>query len=122
MRRFCLVAALALCSSPVLAQNLDTGNGEIRVNASLMMSQVISTADKSALTDAQTAARKNAYELAGGECKLLLDTIARECRLESLNVSSNLQNQFFRGDPSNMVLNTNSNATFRIVPKQQSGL
>jgi hypothetical protein len=36
-------------------------------------------------------ARRAVYEMAGRECALLQDTIAAECRLESVNVSINRQ-------------------------------
>lgn len=108
---------IAFCASPALAQNAPAANGfEVRVSPNVSLSQPIAAGADT--PDKQTAARKTVYELAGQECKLLLDTIARECRLESLNVNSSVQSQNFRGDPSTVFLNTNSTAVFRIVVKQ----
>jgi hypothetical protein len=89
---------------------------EIRVTSTFNISEPVTAADKSSLTALEGAARKTIYEIAGSECKLLLETIARECQIESLHVNSNLQSQNFR-DPSTPLLNTSSNAVFRIVPK-----
>jgi len=101
-----------------LAQSASPGTGgEIRVNSNVSMSQSINAGDEDAITKAQTAARKAGYERAGEECKLLLDTIAGACRLESLNVNSNVQNQMFRGDSPNVIVNTSSNAVFQITLK-----
>jgi hypothetical protein len=109
---------LTLSSSQAPAQNVPSASGgEVRVTSSLSMSEPLAAADQDALLAKQTAARKTVYEIAGQECKLLLDTIAQECRLESLNVNSNVQNQNFR-DPPTIFLNTNSNASFRILLKQ----
>jgi hypothetical protein len=90
---------------------------EIRVNSNFNISEPIFITDKASLTELQTGARKVIYEIASKECKLLLETIARECRIESINVNSNVQNQNFRGDPSTLFLNTSANSIFRIVPK-----
>jgi hypothetical protein len=89
---------------------------EIRVTSNFNISEPVAPGDKASLTELEAAARKTIYEIAGGECKLLLETIARECRIESLNVNSNVQSQNFR-DPSSSVLNTSSNSVFRIIPK-----
>ncbi|MGD0332087.1 MAG: hypothetical protein ABSA90_02390 [Xanthobacteraceae bacterium] len=67
---------------------------------------------------AQEAARRMIYELAAHECAILLDVLASECRLESVNV--NVQrapgNQFAaqqRAEGFNM----NGNVVFRVVAK-----
>ncbi len=110
-----LCACLAIWSPHALAQNAPSAvKNEIRVNANISMSQPVSAAEKGSLTELQTAARKTIYELVGQECKLLLDTIASECELASLNVTSNVQNQLYRADTPNVFLTTNSNAAFRV--------
>jgi hypothetical protein len=127
---------LALCSTLALAQTppappLETPNLtppralppsqriDIRINSNFNISEpVANIADKVALSEMQAATRQAIYEIAGRECKLLLETIARECRLEQLNINSNFQSQNFRGDLSNPMLNTSANSVFRIVPKE----
>jgi hypothetical protein len=111
---FLLTLWLALAITPALAQGAPK---EVRINVMINMSQTLSSDDQSSAIDRQTQARKTVYDLASNECKLLLETIASECRLESLNVNSGEQNQYYRGDASNMVTTTTSNATFRIQLK-----
>jgi hypothetical protein len=123
MRPFSLAVSigLMLCASQAFAQNFPLAKGEVRVNTNFNFVQSLPSGDKDALTAAETASRKAIYEIVGNECKLLLETIASECRPESLNVNSNMQNQNFRGgDPSSQTLNTNATAAFRIILKGQS--
>ena len=66
---------------------------------------------------AQESGRRMIYELAAHECTLLLDVLASDCRLESINV--NVQrlpgNQF--GQQRVEGFNINGNVGFRIAPK-----
>lgn len=112
-------AGLVLFSSSAFAQNFPLSKGEIRVNTNFNFAQSVSSGDKDALADLETSARKAIYAIVGNECKLLLDTIASECKPEFINVNSNLQNQNFRGDAGSQVLNTNANAGFRVLLKGQ---
>lgn len=67
---------------------------------------------------AQEAARRMIYELAAHECAMLLDVLASECRIESVNV--NVQrapgNQFAAQQRAEG-FNLNGNVVFRIVGK-----
>lgn len=112
-----LIFILALPASQALAQTPLPPRNEVRVNVSIGMTQPIAPNDKNSLADLQTKARKTIYENAANECKLLLATIASECTLESLNVNSNVRNQFYRGQNSSMFLTTNSTANFKIHTK-----
>jgi len=58
------------------------------------------------------------YELAGRECAILLDVLASECRIESVNVNVQRSpaNQF-GGQQRAEGFNLNGNIVFRIVPK-----
>jgi hypothetical protein len=55
--------------------------------------------------------RRSVYEMAGKECVLLEDTIASECRLESINVNLNRQTGQVEG------FNVNGQLGFRITTK-----
>jgi hypothetical protein len=107
-----LFLPLALIASPVMAQMPIPLKSEVRISVSMNMSQPIS--DKATVAQMQTDARKTVYELAGQECKLLLATLASDCHLEQLNVNSNEQSQYYRGDNSTLTLVTSSTASFRI--------
>lgn len=56
-------------------------------------------------------ARRAVYEMAGRECGLLMDTIAAECRLESVNVNLNRQGGQVEG------FNVSGQLGFRIMLK-----
>jgi hypothetical protein len=111
-----LCLPLAFFASPSQAQMPLRVKGEIRINVTTNSSQPITAAQSGSVAQMQADARKNIYELAGQECKLLLSTIASECTLESLNVNSMQQSQYNRGE-SAPVLVTNSTASFRIRSK-----
>ncbi|HTJ03533.1 MAG TPA: hypothetical protein VL492_12145 [Methylovirgula sp.] len=111
-----LCLPLAFLASPTQAQMPLRVQGDIRVNVTTNSSQPITAAQSGSVAQMQADARKNVYELAAQECKLLLATIASECTLESLNVNSMQQSQYNRGE-SSPVLVTTSTAGFRIRPK-----
>jgi hypothetical protein len=67
---------------------------------------------------AEESGRRTVYEFAEHECAILRDTIASECRLESINV--NMQHvapapNFAQARPDGF--NINATMSFRIVPK-----
>lgn len=120
--RLHLICSIVLClplaffAPPTQAQMPLRVKGDIRISVNTNSSQPITTAQSSSVAQMQVDARKNVYELAGQECKLLLATIASECTLESLNVTSMEQSQYVRGESSPMLV-TNSTASYRIRPK-----
>ncbi len=57
--------------------------------------------------------RRKMYALIGKECVILLETIARTCRLVRANVHSNIR----RRGSSQQTININANATFQIELK-----
>jgi hypothetical protein len=64
----------------------------------------------------QEDSRRMVYNIAAHECSILVDLLASECHLESINVNANMQRgQNFgrQGDG----LNINGNVNLRIVPK-----
>jgi hypothetical protein len=69
-------------------------------------------ADQSA--KAQEDARRTVYDLAGHECAVLRETVASDCRIESINVNVQ-RNQTFGQQKEG--LNVNGNVGFRIVLK-----
>jgi hypothetical protein len=66
--------------------------------------------------EAQGQARRKAYELAAHECVALRDTIADECRVESMNVNVNGYGNRYSGSSSDNVWVALS-ATYRIKLK-----
>jgi hypothetical protein len=65
---------------------------------------------------AQEAGRRMIYALAAHECDILRDTIASECRLESINVNvQRMPNQF--GPQRVEGFNVNANISYRVLQK-----
>ena len=94
-----------------------TPPGTVRVSSNFTISQTVKANDTAAIDNAEESGRKIVYERAGQECKLLLETLATTCKLQSLNVFANIQNHQFRGDSGDVDINTNGSAQFWITTK-----
>ncbi len=67
---------------------------------------------------AQEAGRRMMYELAAHECAILIDVLASECRLESVNVNvQRAPSNQFAAQQRAEGFNMNGNIVFRIVAK-----
>ena len=66
---------------------------------------------------AQEAGRRMIYELAAHECAILLDVLASECRLESVNVNVQRSGNRFGNQGAPEGFNVNGNIGYRIVPR-----
>ncbi len=113
-------AALGICASlsmmsPALGQIAPPDT--IRISSNFSSTQTVKDGDTAAIDNAQEAGRKIVYQRAGEECKLLLETLASKCKLESLNVFANVQNRSFRVEPGSIEVNTNGNAQYWVTPK-----
>jgi len=76
--------------------------------------------DAGTLLVAQSKAHRTIYEIAGQECKVLLETIATECRVLNVNVSSNVQQRAtVAGGPTEPWLFTAGTIAFLIKPKEE---
>jgi hypothetical protein len=134
IRRTALVAAaLAVASTSAFSQsaervapsfrsvdsNLHTGQlgprgaqgGEIQVSVNFSVPFQTEERDPMKIIAAQAQFRKTLYELAQRECVGLVETIADECRMVSVNVNSNVQMQMM------MTTMINANAQYRVVLK-----
>ena len=112
-------AALGLCSLLMTSSAMGqiAPPGSVRINSNFSITQTAKSDDTTAIDNAQEAGRKIIYQRAGQECKLLLETLASTCKLESLNVFANVQNPSFRVDTGNVDVNTTGNAQFWVTPK-----
>jgi len=89
---------------------------QVRISVGVNVFMSASGDDSEQAQKAQEAGRKMVYELAGRECAVLREVLASDCRLESVNVSVQRQNQFAnqqRPDGFTIV----GNIGFRVVPK-----
>ncbi len=97
----------------VPAQDGSAGSdGSIQVSVNYGLNLPLKSDDAKAQGETLEGARRALYEIAASECKVLLATIASSCKLERLNVHSNVQRR--RGEDS---VNVNGNAAYRVVLK-----
>ncbi len=87
--------------------------GEIMVNVNFSIPFMSDERDPVKMATAQAEFRKKLYELVQRECVGLLETIADECRVVSMNVQSNTQ-------PQMLMTTMSANAQYRIIPKMKS--
>ena len=132
MIRIAFLAALALTSAGAAAQpvgrlgpafrSLDSNlhptqmnpraplPGEIMVNVNFTIPFISDERDPVKMATAQAEFRKKLYELVQRECVGLIESIADECRVVSMNVQSNAQ-------PQMLMTTMSANAQYRIIPK-----
>lgn len=133
MFRSCLISALAIALTAILATAasaeivIRTSNDtpaapvaadQVRITINLNTFVPAQTDNSDQSQKAEESGRRTVYEFADHECAILRDTIASECRLESINV--NMQRvapnlNFPQARPDGF--NINSTINFRIVPK-----
>jgi hypothetical protein len=94
-----------------------TPNGQARVTLSTNRFVPAPNDNSDQASKAEEDGRRMVYELAGHECAVLRDTIASECRIESININMMRlpanQNSAQRPDG----FNVNASVVLRIVPK-----
>jgi len=92
---------------------------QVRIAIAVNMFVAAPNDDSEQALKAQEDGRRLVYEVAGRECAVLRDTLASDCRLDSININVQRvtanQNQNF--GPKADGFNINGNVTFRIVPK-----
>jgi hypothetical protein len=113
-----LLAGLALAAgaAPAGATILAPAHGGQPVNVNVGFNTQVPLADLSqeTLAAAQKAGREYLYRLGSEECVLLKATIAETCRLTSLNINTNIQQNYNTAQP---LLYINGNASFTISLK-----
>jgi hypothetical protein len=122
---FVLSPALLLVS-PVIAQQrviVEQGGGAprqenmVRVQNNISFSVTGPTGDSDEGQKLREKAQRSVYELAGHQCDLLREVLAKDCRLESVNVNINATNarQFNQQQPEG--LNVNGSMSLQITLK-----
>jgi hypothetical protein len=110
---FVIAAILASCL-PATAQTVlqERPNPPVRVTVgvNVFVPGVIVGVDDPKLQQA----RRSLYELAGRECELLRDVIAKDCRLESIQVNFNRQQLYGQQVEG---FQANANVNLQITPK-----
>ncbi len=111
-----LIAGLTLApaAAPAEASILALPHGTQPVNVSVGFNTQVPLPDLSAdtLAAAQRAGREYIYSLGRDECALLMEIIAKTCRLTNLNINTQIQQH---NNPPQLYIN--GNATFTISLK-----
>lgn len=91
----CLVSAAVAQSAPERnATALPTGSGQdtpVRIQSSTQMFLAGPTDGSEEAQKLRDTAQRLVYEMAGRSCQMLYDTIAKDCRLEAVNVNLSRQ-------------------------------
>lgn len=94
------------------------GGGEVNVNVSFNSQMPLTDMSDKNLMATQRRGRIFVYNMAKGECAILLSTIASSCRLAGLSVSAQVRNMN-NNNPAFIYLN--GNARYMIMLKDEGG-
>lgn len=128
-RRIAPVAALAVIALSLMtwpatsmeahARSMPIGGDQpLRVNMNFSIQVPLADVSVDSIAKAQKANRVILYRLAQGECEALEELIAKTCRLNSHNLSSQVQNSHSQRPT---MLRINLSARFTITLKDDSG-
>ena len=120
-----VVSVALLLASPVVAQNriiVEQGNNPPRQENMVRVQNNISffltgpTGDGDEAQKLRDKAQRSVYEMAGRQCDLLREILAKDCRMESVNVNVNANSrQFNQQQPEG--LNVNGSMSLQITLK-----
>ena len=122
MKRMLLVAFLTLLGGVASAQQtfsevqraaLAQQQAQVRVNVGINMFVPAASGMGELAMAEHERARRQMYQLATKECVVLLDTIAADCKIETVNV--NVERQ--QGSQQVEGFNVNANLSFRVTLK-----
>ncbi len=97
------------------SRGLVKADGTVRVQSNISYFVPVAAGDDAAAEKEREKARAAIYETAAHECTLLLATLAKECRLASLN--SNIGTARNYGPAQQSGFTVNGVMSFQIVPK-----
>ena len=105
--------AAQLHVQPTLAQHRGGGSDMVRVQVSINLLMPAPSAEGEEADRIRDRARRSIYEFAQRECDILRDVLAKECRLEAINV------QVMRQPGTNMPqgFNVNGQITLQVALK-----
>jgi hypothetical protein len=119
------VSVALLLASPVVAQNriiVEQGNNPPRQENMVRVQNNISfflagpTGDGDEAQKLRDKAQRSVYEMAGRQCDLLREILAKDCRMESVNVNVNANNRQFNQQQAEG-LNVNGTMSLQITLK-----
>jgi hypothetical protein len=120
-----VVSVALLLASPVVAQNriiVEQGNNPprqenvVRVQNNISFFLTGPTGDGDEAQKLRDKAQRSVYEMAGRQCDLLREILAKDCRMESVNVNVNANNRQFNQQQAEG-LNVNGTMSLQITLK-----
>jgi hypothetical protein len=120
-----VVSVALLLASPVVAQNriiVEQGNNPPRQENMVRVQNNISffltgpTGDGDEAQKLRDKAQRSVYEMAGRQCDLLREILAKDCRMESVNVNVNANTRQFNQQQTEG-LNVNGTMSLQITLK-----
>ena len=120
-----VVSVALLLASPVVAQNriiVEQGNNPprqenvVRVQNNISFFLTGPTGDGDEAQKLRDKAQRSVYEMAGRQCDLLREILAKDCRMESVNVNVNANNRQFNQQQTEG-LNVNGTMSLQITLK-----
>ncbi len=116
MAALALIAGLALAPAAASAEAsilaLTHGGQPVNVSVAFNTQMPLPDLSEATLAAAQKAGREYLYRLGRGECALLKAAIAKTCRLTSLSINTQIQQQ--HRNAAQPLLHINGNASFTI--------
>jgi hypothetical protein len=125
LKRALVMSAALFLVSPVVAQNriiVEQGNNPPRQENMVRVQNNISfflagpTGDGDEAQKLRDKAQRSVYEMAGRQCDLLREILAKDCRMESVNVNVNANNRQFNQKQTEG-LNVNGTMSLQITLK-----
>jgi|HubBroStandDraft_2_1064218.scaffolds.fasta_scaffold270460_2 hypothetical protein len=125
LKRALVMSAALFLVSPVVAQNriiVEQGNNPPRQENMVRVQNNISfflagpTGDGDEAQKLRDKAQRSVYEMAGRQCDLLREILAKDCRMESVNVNVNANNRQFNQQQAEG-LNVNGTMSLQITLK-----
>ncbi|HEY4921411.1 MAG TPA: hypothetical protein VII40_15005 [Xanthobacteraceae bacterium] len=119
----CFVAMSAAAATaqdpnqPVLGVPQPLRQTPVRISSQVNFFLPGPTGDSEAATKTREDARRSIYDMAAHECDLLRQTLAKDCRLESVNASVTANRQFNQVLPQLEGWQVNGTMTFQINTK-----
>ena len=112
---FLAMISIALLPSAAGAASTAPQRSEA-INVTVNFSTQVPQSDEGdeAIAAAQTAGRKLIYRMVGDECRILMEIMAKTCRITKLNVNAQVRPQRNQSQP---MLHINGNASFLITLK-----
>jgi hypothetical protein len=116
--KIALAAGVSLMANSANAQMVGQlhPDAPVRIQTSVNFFVAGPMGDSEEAQKSRDAARRSVYEMAGRECALLRDVIAKECRIESISINiGNVGRPYAAQQPEGYTVNGSMN--FQIIAK-----